>query len=242
MIDVDWIASDLAGGVAMFLGETTASLPRAADPRMAPRVLEAVARALPRIRAEAVVSSYREGVPVRDAVFDPPRSAPGVPIHEAPFLGYSHVIIAHPDHLDRVRSAMRAPGGREMPGRGAVAFAFDRLAPAEYDALHAAGACDGCRAEDDPRDPRARSARTLAAAGLYVYAFVAGAVAGAPPSGVWARVASPARSPSRVELQELDLEGVALPDLEIVFEETPFIPATAPVLARGAARQRVLRL
>lgn len=215
-LDVDWLGVDATGKVAVFLGELDASpVPSLASPKDTSLALEAVAATLATrndARKEEAyrVASARPGEPI----FDVP-TAGGAPLHERLFDGYPHLFVATDAGAAEIRELEWTYGGWEVASRASLAVAVADVGEELYRALHDEGACAGCRAVEDPADPRPRSAETLAIAGLYVFVF------GTDEHGlpVWIRVASPSDPANRQELQDLARHEAAFVPFDVRFED-----------------------
>lgn len=216
-LDVDWLGLDPAGNVAVFLGDDASPVPPGTDAEVTSAALEAVARAVAqRTAAAAVEDAYRAAAArAQEPVFDAPLAAPGVALHDKPFDGYPHLVVASPHGAEVVRRVMNELGGREVLARHDFAAAIDVVGHVSYEELHEGGACAGCRVLDDPNDPRPRAPEALAAAGLYVYAF-----ATTPSGDAWIRVASPSVPADRGDLQEMAHLSASFVEVAFGFEET----------------------
>lgn len=227
-LDVDWLGVDANGNVAVFLGETDASpVPSRASPKETSLALEAVAATLA-TRSDARkeeayrVASARPGEPI----FDVPHGGGG-PLHERLYDGYPHLFVATEAGTAHVRELETTYGGWEVASRAPLAVAIRDAGERLYDQLHEQGACAGCRAIENPDDPRARSAETLAVAGLYVYVF------GAEEHGlpIWVRVASPSDPANQQELQDLTRHEAAFVPFDVRFEVMLTLVTPPPRLA-----------
>lgn len=201
-LDVDWLGMDPTGAIAVFLGNEDTPVPSRADPGGTSAALELIAHSM-RTRLGLTTNpeaAYRAlGSRTQEPVFDAPRSSPTDALHESPFSGYPHLVVAAPGGEAMVRAFLSELGGREVLARSAFAVSLDVLGPISDEELHLEQACFGCRVLDDPNDPRPRSAEALASSGLYVYTVT---------KGGWIRVASPTVAADRDDLQGVGLRAV----------------------------------
>ena len=218
-LDVDWLAVDEAGRIAVFLGDHASPIPLQGDPAGTAIALEIVTRRVPaRIAAATTALGYRGlAREVHQPVFDAPRAAPGEALHEPPFEGYPHLVVATVDGAEVVRRLMDELGGREVHARDAYAAVLDRVGFISYEELHQTNACGGCRVIDNPKDPHPRAPEMLATAGLYVYGHAA------VGRSAWLRMASPGRPLDRRVLVAMADSTPALQPLPARFEDAPWI-------------------
>jgi hypothetical protein len=162
----------------------------------------------------------------RKPVFDAPRGSQQSPLHERPFEGYPHLVIASDDGAAIVSRIMTELGGREVLAREAFGAMIDVVGWVSYDELHDSGACGGCRVVDNPQDPRPRAPEALATAGLYVYGFTSAQERGRRGgAGAWSRMASPSVPVDGTELQDMIRQSVRFEEFGVSFEDTRFISA-----------------
>ncbi|MBX3189595.1 MAG: hypothetical protein KF819_21395 [Labilithrix sp.] len=212
----DWLAVDLAGRYAIFLGDDTIPLPSDADAEGTSKLVDEIRASFAGFPgASVLVEAYRSPAHrAREPVFDVPCISRGEPLHEERFAGYPHLVIATPDGAALVRQALTDLGGREALTRGPFAVVVDDLGPMTYEELHEASACDGCRVLDDPRDPRARSPELLASVGLYVYGWSGWA---------WIRITSPGVPADRDDLEAVGGAGVSPVTVEFRHDDTAWL-------------------
>jgi hypothetical protein len=233
-LDVDWLALDSAGDVAVFLGDDTSPVPSARNAEATSTALEAITRAVAhRFAVVEVERAYRvPAARAQEPIFDAPLAAPNTPLHETWFKGYPHLVVASPTGAEGVRRIMSELGSREVQARDAFAVALDVLGFVSYEELHESGACAGCRVLDDPADPRPRSPEALAAAGLFVYAFAStpqDARADAQtPGGAWLRVASPSVPADRRDVEDMTRMRATVEELTGRFDDLRWMWATWP--------------
>lgn len=188
-LDVDWLAVDGAGELAIFLGEPGA--PRPAEPAR-----RAAAMVLEELPAHDAPAGYREpSLAQGEALFDPPRTADGQVHHEEPFDGYGHLLMVPDGALSLLRRSLAPSAWRvalvasaHEGDHGVIVQTTHRQTRDLLSVLHERGDCGGCRALDLPGEPRPRSPAHLASGGLYVYEFRWGKK---PSRDAWVRAASP---------------------------------------------------
>jgi hypothetical protein len=185
-LDGDWLASDAAGLVALFLGGESGALPRDADPSATADALEALQRAAAVRRAVAQETAAYRGVTERaqEPVLDVPRQGEGEPRHELPLEGYPHVVFS--EDPAALRGALEGLEVREVVVRSAFALEALDVSRELHERLHDRRVCLGCWARDRWDDPHPRSPIGGATSGLYVYAHLS-----ADPRAPYFRVASP---------------------------------------------------
>src|SRR5438128_10372488 len=115
--DVDWLAIDPKGYVALFAGNDHGVVPAAADTARVIEALEAQLRTAELRRTTTTGGDGYRGVAERamEPVFDPPRGPGGVALHEARFEDYPHLVVTN-DAL-ALRPAMDDWGAREALAR-----------------------------------------------------------------------------------------------------------------------------
>lgn len=222
-LDVDWLAVDGAGELAIFLGEPGA-------PRPAERARRAASMVLEELPAHDAPTGYR--VPSREqgeALFDPPRTADGQAHHEAPFDGYGHLLMVSDEALLLLRRSLAPSSWRgalvasaHEGIHGVIVETTHRQTEALLSMLHERGDCGGCRALDMPGEPRPRSPAHLASGGLYVYEFRWGKK---PSRDAWVRAASPTVPLLAHRLPRLESSGW-LDGTDELFRDRPRLDAT----------------
>lgn len=211
--ETDALALDAEGRIAIFFGSGDRPVASMGALRSASEVMERLfARATERQQPVAG-NAYREtcGRPP-EIVYDTPRETPDRGLHERPTSGYPQLVVASDLGAQDVRQALETWGGHEVLTREGFAVVLDVVGAITFDELHASAACRGCRNLDDPADPKVRSPRVLALAGLYVY--------GEGADGSWLRIATPGVAADADDLTGARL--LALPDVS--FEEAAWLP------------------
>ncbi|MDB4942458.1 MAG: hypothetical protein JWP97_1992 [Labilithrix sp.] len=175
-LDSDWFAVDRRGHVAFFMGGERGPIPADATPSLSDGALGVLAEdraAAATIEAEGELAGYRGAERrVREAVFDVPTAADGGALHEHALGGYPLLVTGSSPVLGEIGRAWSA---KEASSPIGLALLFPAIDAGAYAALHAEGACTGCRVVDDPADPRPRSPEALGASGFHVYGHVGAA-------------------------------------------------------------------
>ncbi len=212
-LDVDWLAVDRDGALAIFLGDGTQT-PAGADVAGTSRLIESVL-ALYR-RGGAGGASYRSAgrTIAGEPVFDLPRASPNEPLHEPPSSGYPHLLFATEEGAFAVRAAMLMCGGHEVLSRGGFAVVLDMLDESTREDLHDEEACAGCRVLGLADDPHPRAPEMLATLGFHVYRFAGGG---------WIRIASPTVAADASDLLPIGGESVARVTFDGRFDDAPTI-------------------
>lgn len=228
-LDVDWLALDSLGSVAVFLGAEGMPPPQRTNAEKTSLALETITRGVAR---RVAVASYDQAYRVaasraQEPIFDLPLVTPQRALHEKPFEGYPHLVVTtSAEGAATARRVMTEVGGREVLARDAFAVVVDVVGHITYEELHreAGGgpACAGCRVLDDPRDPRPRSPEAIASAGLYVFGYPQPdeAIGGRWRAGAWIRIASPSVPADRDDLQDMAHLATSFHQLDIRFEDT----------------------
>jgi hypothetical protein len=222
-LHTDWLAVDLAGHYAVFLGDEASALPPGVDVEATSSFVEAIRASFNGFAGPSVLSeAYRNPAHrAREPVFDIPRASVHDALHEERYSGYPHLVFATADGAALVREAMVDLGGREALTRGPFAVVIDDMGPMTYAKLHDTDACEGCRVLDDPRDPRARSPEMLASVGLYVFGWYGSSQR--LGSAGWIRITSPGVAADAGDVEAIGGARVGTAAVELRFDDTPWL-------------------
>ena len=236
-LDVDWFGIDPQGYVAFFAANDHGAIPRVADTARVVEALEAQLRVAQMRRATSTAGEgYRgSGDRAQEPVFDPPRGPSDVPLHEARFEDYPHLVVT--SDAVALRPFMDEWGATEALARDAFAAIFPVIGAMSLDEIHEQGICVGCRVLDLVGDPRPRAPEALAAAGLYVYAHVDDRA-----DDPYVRVASPSVPADLGDLEPIVQALAQLVSIPVPFEHAKTVGVTEELglteIGRREARER----
>jgi hypothetical protein len=217
----DWLATDLDGRIALFMGGESGPVPEAAAVDATENALTALDAATDAHRTQSKEDrAYRiAGRRPSDPIFDLPKTIKQKALHESPTTGYPHLVFGR----EGLREGVIEVATEEalVRDQGSFALIFPSLGPVLHRSIHESKLCRGCRTLDPPDDPRLRAPEVMAMSGLYTYLH--------PIEGdlyeqyEYFRVCSPSVPADQGDVEPLVASVASLVPVPFRFEDTPSV-------------------